>query len=228
MLTSDPKRLSVFGIDLHSRTRRRVAVVLTYLGYLAAIIAIGTAFDGKGHPWIEYASMAVLTAIVTTRGLFRNNGPVKRTDEPNRTGAFKDQVILRNLYDWSKYHCGDAFAALTREQQHHILLKYKVGNYLFPKNDRYNPDKLDERELTERNRASTRALQLLTTWFAYMSGMMIAHEANHTPHQDLPSLFMEMTLAAATLPKAIILWTEPDPREALEPDELSTFEPIAH
>lgn len=47
MLTDDPKRLRFFGIDLHSRGRRRVIVALTYVVYVFAMAAVEVAFDAK-------------------------------------------------------------------------------------------------------------------------------------------------------------------------------------
>lgn len=47
MLTDDPKRLRFFGIDLHSRGRRRVIVALTYVVYVFAMSAVEVAFDAK-------------------------------------------------------------------------------------------------------------------------------------------------------------------------------------
>src|ERR1039457_7494887 len=47
VLTDDPKRLRIFGIDLHSRGRRRVIVALTYVVYVFAMAAVEVAFDAK-------------------------------------------------------------------------------------------------------------------------------------------------------------------------------------
>jgi hypothetical protein len=222
MLTNDPKRLRLLGIDLHARTRRRAAVVITYLGYFIGIAALGTFFQDKQTPWSEYLSMFAWTLAVMHFGLFRTKGPVKRMDE--RPNVYRDMVLLRGLDDWSRYRHGSNFEALSAEQQHEVLMKYKVGNYLFPEKNKhagFDPDAPDERELAERNRAYNRALQLMTTFLFSLTGVMIERAAHHRSPGDMPSLFMALGLAAVTLPKAVILWNEADPRELLEVREES-------
>lgn len=215
MLTNDPKRLRFLGIDLHSRHRRRAAVVFTYLAYFLVMVGLGGAFDDRQSPWTEYLIMFACTAAIMHLGLFRTRGPVKRMNEgPN---MYRDRVLLRSLDDWSRYLHGGDFENLSQEQQHEVLMKYKVGNYLFPEKNRhagFDPEAPDERELAERDRASTRALQIVTTFLFSLTGATIYDAARHRADGG-PPLFMMLALAAVTLPKAIILWYEADPRELL-------------
>ena len=220
MLTNDPKRLRLFGIDLHPRPRRRAAVVLTYLVYFIVMVVLDTSFEPGVSLWLKYLCMFAATLFFTRSGVFRSYGPVKRMDE--RANYYHDMVLLRGLDDWSRYLYGGKYESLTPEQQHDVLMRYKVGAYLLPAKNRhagFDPEAPDERELVERNRAFVRALQIMITSLFSLTGVMVERAVHHRSFGDMPSLFMTLGLAAVTLPRAIILWNEADPRELLQAEE---------
>jgi len=71
----------------------------------------------------------------------------------------------------------------------------------------------DEREAGERDRASRRTLVLLGTYLTSMAGVYSIHPDRLTKTQDVVALLLQLIVMAITLPKAIVLWEEPDPRE---------------
>jgi len=53
MLNNDRRRLRFLGIEMHSRGRRRVAVVLTYVvSFAISVVVTGKEWDGFGHPYL--------------------------------------------------------------------------------------------------------------------------------------------------------------------------------
>ena len=220
MLTNEPKRLRLLGIDLRSRARRRAAAVLTYAAYFILMVVLDTGFEPGLSLWLKYLCMFAATIYFMTTGIFRSRGPVKRMEE--QASFYHDRVVLNGLDDWSRYLYGGGYESLTHSQQHDVLLKYKVGSYLLPqanKHPGFDTEAPDERELVERNRAFARALRIMTTALFSLTGITVEGVIHHRPLGDPPSLFMTLGLAAVTLPKAIILWNEADPRDLLQPDE---------
>ena len=225
MLTNDPKRLRLLGIDLHSRARRRIAVVFTYLAYFIVMVILDTRFEPNVNLWLKYLCMLVATLYFMRSGVFRSCGPVKRMDE--RANFYHDMVLLRGLDDWSRYLYGGNYDALPAEQQHDVLMRYKVGAYLLPEKNKhagFDTEAPDERELVERNRAFVRALQIMTTLLFSLTGIMVDRAVHHGRTEDMPSLFMTLGLAAVTLPRAVILWNEADPYELFQADEPSALQ----
>jgi hypothetical protein len=216
MLNPDAKKLRYLGIDMHSRTRRRAAVVLTYGIFVIAtgcVLAAWKTEAGFQHYWAGFCSMLLLSSCVMGASIFREGGIVKRFKLPvwEMRGAEGGWVMLRDLNDWAKYSHGDMFDALPPAQQEDVLRRYKVGNYYFPAQRSMTPERLDEREIAEMNRASRRTLTLLCTFCFSLAGAYSV-PAIHLHNEDIAATFFLLSVFAMTGPKASILWSEPDPR----------------
>ncbi len=70
---------------------------------------------------------------------------------------------------------------------------------------------LDERELSERNRASYLTLRFMALMFICGAMNFTRGSVRHQP-DDLIGMMLFYIVVALTLPKAIILWTAADPR----------------
>jgi hypothetical protein len=230
VLTDDPKRLRFLGIDLHSRTRRRLMVAVTYIVYILAMTAIQTAFEDRPVPQsgffslpgglLEFGLMYAVTFIVPW-GIFRGKGPVKSFDDWQ--GPFKrygDRLTLETRDDWAKYLYGEPFAELPPDKQDDVRHRQRPGRYLVSYKHFSGPDIPDEREMAEANRASRRALNILGLLLALTAGRYASNLARHLRPGEVAETFLEFTVAACTLPKAIILWKEPDPHDSSQPDEV--------
>jgi hypothetical protein len=75
-----------------------------------------------------------------------------------------------------------------------------------------NSEVPDERELSQRNRASYLSLRFIAVMFVCNAVGFSEGRLAHQPG-DLVAMALYYAVVAMTLPKAIILWTEPDPRE---------------
>ncbi len=202
MLVSDEKRLRWLGLDMRARWRRRVAVVLVYLIYVLAMEWI----PNNAGPLYRYWMMYGVSAVVALAGLFGDRRLVKSFDEPRiRKGQF---TIVSSLNDWAEYDYEREFEELTEEQQAELLSRYRVGNYARPYRRMRGPEEPDEREVGERNWAAYRALQFVALMLVNMAMQRHLHESDAM----LRSTFLLLAVVALTLPKAIILWTEDDPR----------------
>src|SRR5579864_9142735 len=140
VLTDDPKRLTFLGIDLHSRVRRRIVVVLTYSVFWFAMNGIEIVFEGRqvsqpsfwslsgGLP--ELALLLLVMFALVYLGIFRENGLVKSFDE--WAGPFKrygERLILETRDDWGKYLYGDKFDVLSPEHQEDVRRRQRPGRY---------------------------------------------------------------------------------------------------
>jgi hypothetical protein len=213
MLSSDPKHLKLFGIDLRPRWRRRVLVVITYLVYEGVMIAGYRRVAFPSEQMIDW----VATACVIFLSIFGLFSPLKSFEDVRVPVGGKlfagwknpRMVMLGSLDDWSKYKYGNVFDEATEEQQKELLRTYRVGNYLVPFKgvSGFDARVLDERELAERNEALRKTLKFLI--------LALIIEATNQRLWTHPAggVFLELLAAAATAPKAIVLWSEADPRE---------------
>ena len=205
MLTDD-KRSRWLGMDMRPRWRRRLAVVVTYAGFLAAISLSGERW--WGHPLL---AMWVLNFLVLGIGVFRGLGPLKRFDDglEERPAA---RMIVNGLDEWARYRYGaESFEEATAEQQAELLRRYRVGSFLVPaKMSRYRS--LDEREMRERDGAVRWSIR----WVAvFLSGLIAHYGGTRRPisGMDVVADLMVIAVMVWTLPQARVLWTERDPRE---------------
>jgi hypothetical protein len=213
MLVADQNRLSWLGIDMRARWKRRMVVVMTYSAYVLTVIGILRIIPGKYQFWFLLAVSAALLLL----SVFRDGGPVKSFDEARPTrGALPGKVMLGSLDDWSRYFHGIDFASASEAQQKDVLNRYRVGNYWMPEKPDYygKADVADEREVMERDRASYLSLRFLALTIAALAlyqGALLREGWNAAANA---ALLLGLAVAAITLPKAIILWTEADPRDA--------------
>ncbi len=103
--------------------------------------------------------------------------------------------------------------------EHLLLFLVSFGFLLFgPLGGIRGPvkDVLDERELAERNRASHRALRFLGLMLTCAAVTAALNWTTHRNSGDMTAIFLQFAVTALTLPQAIILWNEPDPRRDLD------------
>jgi hypothetical protein len=234
VLTDDPERLRFLGIDLHSRTHRRVIVVLTYLVYLVAMTVIEMAFEDRPIPqsgfysfpggFLEVGLMYAATFSMAF-GIFRKRGPVKSFDQSQASfKSYGDKLTLETRDDWAKYLYGESFVELSPDRQDEVRHRQRPGRYLVPYKHFPEPGIPDEREVAEANRASRRALNILGLLLALTAGQYMAGRARHIRPDGVAETFLEFAVAALTLPKAIILWREPDPRDSSQLEDVRAQE----
>ncbi len=214
MLATDEKRLRWWGIDMHARWRRRVAVVVTYV---VLFVMIDTAMDNRWrtHPrWMTLMAMVVLTTSWVAVSVFRTNGVVKSFEDPLRMrGAMAGKMFVNGLDEWARYRYGaGSFEEASEAQQAELLKRYRVGTFMVPvkpKGEQWTG--LDEREIGERDDASRWALQRLAGLLAFYAATLAVKPKPIAP-LVVAGFLWSFALLARTLPQARVLWTEPDPR----------------
>lgn len=99
MLAANEKRLRWWGMDMRPCWRRRVAVVVTYMAFLAAI-----SFSDQpwwGHPMITTMTLLSLAQFV---GIFRGGEPLKSFE--GLVKASRSELLdERELREWA-VQCG--------------------------------------------------------------------------------------------------------------------------
>lgn len=214
MLNSDPKKLRFLGIDLHSRTRRRYAVVLTIVAFVMAMAALSEGTDNSAALQRYHCGfwLMLLASAVCSAGIFREGGPVKAFNEPIwRLKEMKGgAVLLRNLDDLAEYRFGGRFDALTEAQQDEVLRSYRIGNYFYPATDSKASTRLDERERIEKDRAYSATLTSLTRYLFIMTGVCGFKSSSFTS-ADIAALLLTLGFVGLNGPKAAVLWNEPAP-----------------
>lgn len=215
MLTWDAGRLRFWGIDLHSRRRRRQIVVLTYVAYFLAMIGLSQFYAYHGGIWL----MCLVSFWMVKFSVFRDGGPVKRFEE---RPILRDRVGLYDLDDWAKWRHGDRFDAISETQQKAILKDYRWGHYSVPRKPG-DPDKPDERERTVRDDVSRRMLvrmaiilTVIGIWLIVRlllcgCGLMPMSINVQEAMQGGACVFLQLGVYAYTGPKAMILYEEPEP-----------------
>jgi len=212
MLNTNTANLRFLGIDMQARWRRRVAVVASYIVFGVAMLSIqAQIWDAFGHP---YWVMWVMSFVLVFLGVFRDGALVKSFFVPKQAPA--EMLMVGSLDEWARYRYGTTgFEESSAQQQEDLLKRYRVGTYLMPRSGsrEHRPWLPDEREAGERDRASRRTLVLLGTYLTSMAGIYSIHPDRLTKTQDVVALLLQLIVMAITLPKAIVLWEEPDPRE---------------
>jgi hypothetical protein len=220
MLNPDPAKLRYLGIDLHSRTRRRIVVVFTWLAFVIGMSLLSYTLDTQpfflAHSIIGFYLVAFAVGLFTLASVFRDGGVVKTFHlrvwhiHGMRGGEF---VLLRSLDDWARYQHGARLTELPEEQQREVLRTYRVGYYVFPADKSKTPERLDEREIAVRNQASTNALRWVTLFCFSFAG---AYATKTIPIRstDVAMSLLTLGIVAFNGPRSLILWNEPDPRES--------------
>lgn len=214
----NPEKLRYLGIDLHSRTRRRVLVVATWLAFLVGMEALNVVLSLV--PWFGVHPMAALglgmaaVALFSFGSVFRDGGAVRRFQMPiwcMRGHKGEGFVMLRDLDDWARYKFGAKLADLPEAEQQQVLRTYRVGYYWFPAGRSRTPERLDERELAVRNEASVTTLRwvgLLCFSFAGTFGARMRPIGSG----EVGITLLMLGCCAFNGPRSVILWNEPDPR----------------
>ncbi|MGA2250916.1 hypothetical protein [Terracidiphilus sp.] len=218
MLNPDPAKVRYLGIDLHSRTRRRIVVLVTWILFFVGMSVLTFALDTpaffRSHSAIGLYCALLFANLFTLGSVFREGSVLKRFDLPVwrlRSLGGKQFVLIRDLNGWAKYQYGAPLAELSEEQQHEVLLKYRVGSYLFPADKSKTPERLDEREIVVRDQASRNVLRWITLLCFCLAGSYACKAIPLRPI-DVSMTFITLGIAAFIMPKSIILWNEPDPR----------------
>ncbi|WP_260741145.1 hypothetical protein [Tunturiibacter lichenicola] len=196
---------------MQARWRRRVAVVASYTVFGVAMLSIqAQIWDAFRHP---YWVMWVMSFVLVFLGVFRDGALVKSFFVPKQAPA--EMLMVGSLDEWARYRYGTTgFEESSAQQQEDLLKRYRVGTYLMPRSGsrEHRPWLPDEREAGERDRASRRTLVLLGSYMTSLAGIYSRHSALTKTH-DVVALMLQLVVMAITLPKAIVLWEEPDPRE---------------
>ncbi len=227
MLNPDPKKLRWLGIDMRSRTRRRCAVVLhVAVGVLGLFtLAAATADEPVLQRYHLSLYLMLLLTLLCSQGIFREGGVVKPFQERKehekapwrlrgRPGRF---VMLGSLDDRAEYRYGAKFDDLAEAEQQELLMKYRVGNYLFPAEASKAPGMqkappiLDEREQREKERANSITLKVMTGWLFYLAANYGTGHSKAMSGADIASLLLTFGFFATNGPKIYILWNEPSP-----------------
>ncbi len=92
-----------------------------------------------------------------------------------------------------------------------------VGRYYFPADKSRSPERLDEREMVIRDRASVSTLRWVGFCCACWAGTLAGHNNfAHLEPADLTTNLFSIVFMAVAGPATVILWTEPDPRDSGE------------
>jgi len=214
----ESKALCWWGIDMRSRGRRRVTVVVTHLVILIA--GAVTAGCLGAHQYWALGALWAETITIMRFTVFRQNGIVKRfEDRPLvRIRGMGEVVRVNGLDEWAQYHYGVAnFEAASDAQKDELLSRFKMGTRLFPKKHENNAGTpwLDEREMKERDSAERWTLKAMIPVLCSYAGVYIAHAAQHRVigPLDVAVEFWMFAVLMMTLPKARVLWTESEPGE---------------
>jgi hypothetical protein len=210
MLATDEKRLRWWGIDMHARSRRRVAVVVTYF-VLVVMVMIAMSNRWPGHLYWTLLGMVVSTTVSVALSVFRRNGVVKSFEDPLRMrGPMAGKMFVNGLDEWARYRYGVAsFEEASEAQQAELLNRYRVGTFVVPTKPKPWTG-LDEREIGERDGASRWALQCMTGILAYFAAVLAVQKP--LSPIEVSGFLWSFALLAQTLPQARVLWTERDPR----------------
>jgi hypothetical protein len=206
MLKAEKKRSRWLGVDMRPRWRRRVAVVVTYLAFLAALGSAGAAW--WGHPMVATVTLVCLVWWVS---VFGNFGPVKDFEGQQRT--YGGRVRVNGLDGWARYKFGaPSFDEASEAQQKELLRTYRFGNFILPKKTDMEAPELDEREQKERDNAARWAMRWVGLFMACISGSF-AHAREPVEGMEVATLLWMLLVLLFTLPQARVLWMERDPRE---------------
>ena len=217
MLVDDPGRMRWMGVALWSRRRRRWAVVVSYAVFFPLVL-VATLPLWPAHRYVQFCGGGVSLVVWGFFSVFGWLGPVKAFEENRvvRIGA-EEVVAVAGLDEWARYRFGVKFDALTAEQQSELLDCFRAGVRYLPKSGDARLPMLDEREERERAnverwalRTLAQALVIVVAW----CGWSVLRDGAEVSGPYMLTVLMWMATLAYTLPKARVLWIEPDPREA--------------
>lgn len=215
-MLADEQKLHWCQIDMRPRSRRRMAVVFTYA---VLFILFVVASSNASHPgWTMVCLGAGVEGLVLL-SVMRRNGIVKRFEPkpPMRLKGMGEVVFVEGLDQWAQHFYGAAnFEAASPVQQDELLSRFKAGKRLFPaKAQDSDTPWLDERELKERDSAERWSARQLMWILATYAGIYTSRAIYERPTKplDVAIDLLMFAVALQTLPRARVLWTEPDPRD---------------
>lgn len=215
-------RLHYLAIDLHSRRRRRIVVVCSWVAFFLGSVALDSFLDNESFS-VRHAEFSLWTTIAYVcvfyyLSVFRDGGTIRpfhfRTLPLAGFGG--RVVVLSSLDDWARHNYGAALADLPEEQQQDVLRRYRVGRYYFPADKSRSPERLDEREMMIRDRASASTLRWVGFWCAVCAASFAGHNFARLEPADVITDLFNIAFMAVAGPATVILWTEPDPRDSGE------------
>jgi hypothetical protein len=215
-------KLSYLAIDLHSRRRRRIVVVCSWVAFFLGMNALELFLDNQSfsihHPVLSLWATIAYVCVFYYLSVFRDGGVIRPFHfRTLPLAGFKGRVVvLSSLDDWACCSHGAALADLPEEQQQDVLHRYRVGRYYFPADKSRSPERLDEREMMIRDRASVSTLRWVGFCCACWAGTLAAHNLAHLEPADLTTNLFSIVFMAVAGPATVILWTEPDPRDSGE------------
>ena len=215
-------KLRYLAIDLHSRRRRRIVVASTWAAFLLGTAALDTFLDNESfslhHPELSLWATIAYVCLFYFLSVFRDGGAIRPFHfRTLPLAGFKGRVVvLSSLDDWARYSHGAALADLPEEQRQDVLRRYRVGRYYFPADKSRSPERLDEREMMIRDRASVITLRWVGFCCAFCAGSLTGHNFAHLQPADITTNLFQLVFMALAGPAAVILWTEPDPSDSGE------------
>lgn len=215
-------KLRYLGIDLHSRRRRRIVVLCSWVAFIAGMTALDNFLKKESfsayHPHLSMWATLVCVCLFYYLSVFRDGGAIRPFHfRTLPLAGFKGRfVILNSLDDWACHSYGATLDDLPQEQQQDVLRRYRVGCYFFPADKSRSPERLDEREMAIRDRASASTLHWVGVWCAICAGSLSGHSFAHLQPADIITTLFQATFMAMAGPATVILWTEPDPRDSGE------------
>lgn len=215
-------KLRYLAIDLHSRRRRRIVIVCNWVAFSLGMSALDVCLDNQSfsirHPVLSLWVTIVYVCLFYYLSVFRDGGAIRPFHfRTLPLAGFKDRVVvLSSLDDWARYSYGAALADLQEEKQQDVLSRYRVGRYYFPADKSRSPERLDEREMMIRDRASASTLRWVGFCCACWAGTFTGHNFALLEPADLTTSLFSIAFMALAGPATVILWTEPDPRDSGE------------
>jgi hypothetical protein len=209
MLSAQENRIRWMGIDMRPRWRRRTAVIVTYVTSLAAALWLSS---WQGDEWLTpVKALFGLFFAIEFVTVFREGGLVKTFQDPQLIlGAAGKSWGLR----WGKFlmRSSSKYKYTTPEKQQEMLRRLEQG-FPYTIQPDQSGDAPDERERAERDIASRRTLQFLSVILIY-NAVNTGMQGKSWTAVQVVSAMLTYLVIARTGPKARILWSEPDPRDA--------------
>jgi hypothetical protein len=135
---------------------------------------------------------------------------------PLRVKGMGEVVWVEGLDQWARYfYDAPSFDAANPAQQDELLSRFKAGKRLFAaKRTETDTPWLDEREVKERDSAERWTARQVLWLLSLSAGIYTSRAINQRPAHPLEvaTWFVLCCVALQTLPRARVLWTEPDPR----------------
>jgi hypothetical protein len=216
------------GIDMRPLWRRRVAVVISYVFFIAATGGILAIDQSWGHSaWVSI----VLLGLAWQLGVFSFWGPLKRFQLPTPSNL-PGHVFVNGLDDLACYRYGVAnYEAANETQKSDLLQTYHVGLRTYPRKPEQAGQavygavrSLNDRERDQLLEAMLWARRML---FSVVPVLLLPYfEKDFVPERlAIVTTLIWLLIWITTGPAARILCTEADPRRADGEQQLSVKNP---